>query len=159
MSDSPNKILSAMLERLYSSLTSGPVMNCRPHSSRQRIDVASVARFDGSLPAALLAKLLGTERAAKLVGNAAPSASGPDSLDVETIRQGWDDQQAILSKLRTIAEDAKTYEQDTGAQVLFVGFPLLSVPPDARRSGRFGATKRIVAPIAFVPVKLAIKSQ
>ena len=159
MSDSPNKILTAMLERLYSSLTSGPVMNCRPHSSRQRIDVASVARFDGSPPAALLAKLLGTERAAKLVGNAAPSASGTDSLDVETIRQGWDDQQAILSKLRTIAEDAKTYEQDTGAQVLFVGFPLLSVPPDARRSGRFGATKRIIAPIAFVPVKLAIKSQ
>ncbi len=159
MTDGSNKILIAMLERLYASLTSGPVMNCRPHSSRQRIDLAALARFDDSSAASLIAKLLGTEREAKLAGKASPPAVRSDSQGAEAAHQPWDDQQALLSKLRTIAEDAKTYEQDTGAQVLFVGFPLLSVPPDPRRSGRFGATKRVVAPIAFVPVKLAIKTQ
>ncbi|MDB5298415.1 MAG: hypothetical protein JWO87_78, partial [Phycisphaerales bacterium] len=33
----------------------------------------------------------------------------------------WLEQQAVLNKLHTIAEDARTYEQDTGVSVLNVG--------------------------------------
>ncbi len=57
-----------------------------------------------------------------------------------------------------MAEDARTYEQDTGVHVLNVGFPLLSLPPGsaAGAAGR-GATRRILAPVAFVPVTLTVK--
>lgn len=34
-----NRILEKMLDRLYASLIGGPSLNCRPHSSRQRVDV------------------------------------------------------------------------------------------------------------------------
>ena len=54
-------------------------------------------------------------------------------------------------KLRTIGEDARLYEQDTGAQVLFVGFPLLQLPP--RKGGA-----RVLAPIAFIPVSLSSRA-
>jgi hypothetical protein len=66
-------------------------------------------------------------------------------------------QSALLTKLRVIADDAKIYENDTGVAALNVGFPLLSVPPSpagpGQRSGR-----RILAPIAFVPVTLVVKA-
>ena len=49
----------------------------------------------------------------------------------------WDDQQSLLTKLRVIADDARTYEQDTGVYVLDIGFPLLEPPPGhVRRPGR-----------------------
>jgi hypothetical protein len=67
-----HKILNKMLERLYTSLTSGPVMNCRPHSSRQRIDLTQLARLDGSSPTSICARLLGPDKEVKLVGSAEP---------------------------------------------------------------------------------------
>lgn len=144
-----NKILDKMLERLYASLTAGPVMNCRPHSSRQRIDLTQLARLDGSTPASIVAGLLGADREVRLVGRERESNDR---------HKEWLEQQALLGKLRTIAEDAKTYEQDTGAQVLFLGLPILNLPPDARGGKRIGTTKRILAPIAFVPVTLSVKT-
>ncbi|MBX3258831.1 MAG: DUF4011 domain-containing protein [Labilithrix sp.] len=155
-----DKILNKMLERLYTSLTSGPVMNCRPHSSRQRIDLTQLARLDGSSPASICARLLGPGREAKLVGSAGPPR---DRLVTEMTdeergqRDAWQEQQTLLAKLRSIAEDAKTYEQDTGAQVLYIGLPVLNLPPDARGAGGSGSTKRVLAPIAFVPITLSIK--
>ncbi len=64
---------------------------------------------------------------------------------------------AVFGKLRTIAEDAKTYEQDTGVHVLSIGFPLLSLPPGTFAARDGVATRRILAPIAFVPVALVLK--
>ncbi len=52
-----------------------------------------------------------------------------------------------------IADEARTYENDTGVAALAVGFPLLSVPPAD------GEGKRILAPVAFVPVSLAVKAR
>lgn len=70
--------------------------------------------------------------------------------------QAWNDQKAVFTKLRVVAEDAKTYLDDTGVHVLSVGFPILSIPPGAW-SGRGGATtRRILAPIAFIPVNLKL---
>ncbi len=154
-----NKILTKMLERIYTSLTTGPVLNCRPHASRQRIDVAQLARVDGTPGEELIGRLLGPTREVKLVASAAPpvhASTSDETPEDKAARRAWEDQQSVFSKLRTIAEDAKTYEQDTGAHVLFVGYPVLSLPPQARSGG--SSAKRIVAPIAFIPVEITIKA-
>ncbi|HYO55305.1 DUF4011 domain-containing protein [Archangium sp.] len=56
-----------------------------------------------------------------------------------------------------MAEDARPFEQDTGAQVLHVGFPLFHLPPNAKDARGFASTKRVLAPIAFIPVRLTLK--
>jgi hypothetical protein len=145
--DAGKRILEKMLERLYAGLANGPLMNCRPHASRQRIDLRELARLEGPDPSQLLSLLLGKEQSAKYVFRKDSSGA-------------HDGSQAIWNKLRAIADDARTYEQDTGVQALYVGFPLLQLPPDSRNSaarGRFG-TKRILAPVAFVPVQLSVKA-
>src|SRR5262249_30326850 len=71
----------------------------------------------------------------------------------------WSAQQSLLTKLRSLAEDARDYEQDTGAHVLHVGFPLLSLPPGAGKlSSAQGGSKRLLAPIAFIPVSLEVRA-
>jgi hypothetical protein len=148
----PNRILERMLERLYGSLASGPVLSCRPHSSRQRIDLVQLGKLEDKH---VLAELLGEAREVKL--SPPPLGSNAD----EKAHEAYDDRQAILGKLRSIAEDARTYHQDTGAEVLYVGYPLLDLPPEqqagrARKSEAFG--KRILAPICFIPIELAIRT-
>jgi hypothetical protein len=146
-----NKILERMLERLYGSLASGPVLSCRPHSSRQRIDLVQVARLGGRGAGEVVAALLGAQREVKL--SLAPLAAEPDAA----AREAYEEAQATLAKLRTIAEDAKTYVQDTGAEVLYVGYPLLDLPSDQRTKYE-AFKKRILAPICFVPIDLAIRT-
>ncbi|QSQ20826.1 DUF4011 domain-containing protein [Pyxidicoccus parkwayensis] len=298
-----------MLERLYAALASGPSLNCRPHNSRQRVDLATLSKLDGTAPHAVLAALLGDKASVKLAvkppppgsgsdktppikarssrssrvamaatrgeadGEAASSmeqarsnstegasipsnpgaaklrsetsassgappslsappieklqsdsledASSPSSLRVAKMRRdsnastddgptpttppvaktrsasaedasppsslrvakmqsaqvaastatdldeteaddtdaptrAEEEQQALLRKLATIVEDARTFEQDTGAHVLHVGFPLLHLPPGAKDKRGFG-TRRVLAPIAFIPVRLTVK--
>ncbi|QOV87323.1 AAA domain-containing protein [Humisphaera borealis] len=73
-------------------------------------------------------------------------------------RDPLDEQNTLLQKLHIIADDARTYEQDTGVHVLNVGFPLLSLPPSfaATATGR-QSSRRILAPIAFIPVSLTLR--
>ena len=148
-----SKILERMLERLYGSLATGPVLSCRPYSSRQRIDLVQLAKGCDRTPPEILAALLGSEREVKLVPAPAPPPSSADAAAIEQHELG----QATIAKLRTIAEDAKTYHHDTGAEVLYVGYPLLDLPPDSHRKNE-AFTKRILAPICFVPVSLAIRT-
>ena len=69
----------------------------------------------------------------------------------------WTQQQTLVKKLRVVADDARTYEQDTGVHVLQVGFPLLSLP--AAASGKSGTgAKRVLAPIAFIPVNVTLRA-
>src|SRR5690606_31841732 len=53
-----------------------------------------------------------------------------------------------------IAEEARTYEEDTGVYILHVGFPLLSIPK-APGSGGSGA-RRVLAPLAFIPINRSV---
>nr|WP_217439392.1 AAA domain-containing protein [Myxococcus sp. CA056] len=222
-----------MLERLYAALASGPSINCRPHHSRQRLDLSVLSRLDGTPPHAVLAALLGDKASARLAvkppdtlrtspvtartgpkssvseKRARPSPEAPDDLAatrataevdmdlneapplraeaLSTSRTGTslddlatsgdttdlttdsdsedesptktraeEEQQALLRKLAAIVEDARIFEQDTGAHVLHVGFPLLHLPPSAKDKRGFG-TRRILAPIAFVPVRITLK--
>src|SRR5579862_4776949 len=90
-----------------------------------------------------------------------PLADGPIEEDAITVtvspERAWLEQQAVLNKLHAIAEDARTYEQDTGVSVLNVGFPLLSLPPGTFGGASTAATRRILAPLAFIPVSISVK--
>lgn len=172
MAGSENRILKKLLDRLFASLINGPSLNCRPHSSRQRIDLLHLGRLKDQAPEQILRELLGPERQTKVSAKAvAPRTRAtaaktkteneedgqePEtSPEEKTIRQAFSDQQAVFSKLRSIAEDARTYENDTGVHVLQIGFPLLSLPPGS--SGKFGLTRRIMAPLAFVALSMTVK--
>ncbi|MBX5481749.1 MAG: DUF4011 domain-containing protein [Myxococcaceae bacterium] len=155
-----------MLERLYASLTSGPSLNCRPHNSRQRIDLTQLSKLDGTAANTIVAGVLSDAASVKLVGKArAPTVRAevdPDgeatlSAEEQAALKAWNEQQALLRKLATIAEDARTFEQDTGAHALHIGFPLLHLPP-GKASGRLSSTRRILAPLAFVPVRITSRT-
>src|SRR3954468_17396621 len=89
-------------------------------------------------------------------GNGA-GRSGPHVTDIErAAEKAWVEQQALLSKLRVIADDARTYEQDTGVHVLNIGFPLLSLPPGSLDARQAGSGRRVLAPIAFIPVAVTL---
>lgn len=164
-----SRTLQLMLERLLASMVSGPAMNCRPHNSRQRIDFKALSRFDDIDPSLGLRQLLvGAGKLTVLARRPAPKhgrdARGrirPDdpslSDEERAIARGYVEQQALLGKLRVIADDARTYEQDTGVAVLYVGYPLLSLPPGSFGGGR-GATRRISAPVSLIPVSLALRT-
>ncbi|MFZ5441415.1 MAG: AAA domain-containing protein [Myxococcota bacterium] len=137
-----NAVLENMLERLYAAMSSGPALNCRPHSSRQRVDVAGLDVLERD-PGSIVAALLSDKRRARL--------TGPTEREAAETKPQPDPRVALLKKLRTIGEDARLYEQDTGAQVLFVGFPLLQLPP--RKGGA-----RVLAPVAFIPVALSARA-
>jgi hypothetical protein len=181
------RFLERMLDRLYSALSGGPALNCRPHNSRQRIDLRELSALADAEPDAILAALLGEKRKAYVQARVpAPAASEPrpaaphtspaqahedgpvatsiaeqtaiepEEPDDKKEREAYDRQMAVLRKLRGIAEDAREYEMDTGIRALYVGFPVLSLPPVD--GGRFGRTSRILAPIAFVPLQLAVQT-
>ncbi len=185
-----NSILVKMLDRLFAGLMSGPNLNCRPHSSRQRIDWTQFARFQDLSPADALKQLLSDKQITQWKANVVPPKRLDKSVDgsmhapsnesdknksrsdnrpiknetlspeEQTHRENWSAQQALLAKVRGLAEDAREYEQDTGVHVLHVGFPLLSLPPAVSGStkGGGGGSKRLLAPIAFVPVSLELRA-
>lgn len=171
-----SKFLGRMLDRLYASLLSGPGLNCRPHASRQRIDMSLFNRLQDQTPEDVLLQLLGEQRHAKLTARVpaprqAGSATPPSSPrrtkgelqpmapppEQEVALQAWEQQHALLNKLRGIIEDARLYTQDTGVHVLNLGFPLLSVPA-GYLSNAGGSSRRILAPVGFIPVQITAKS-
>ncbi len=49
------------------------------------------------------------------------------------------------------------FEQDTGAHALHVGFPVLHLPPGSGAVKGAGQSRRVLAPIAFIPISLLLK--
>jgi hypothetical protein len=153
-----NKVLSKMLDRLLAGLMSGPNMNCRPHKSRQRVDLTQLAALGDASPDQTLLSLLGIEKSARTIARVKPPRKPRAEDEPRTpADKAWLDQSALLAKLRLIADDARTYENDTGVHALSIGFPLLSLPPGSFAGGSRNSTKRILAPIAFIPVTLILK--
>ncbi len=158
-----------MLDRLFAGLMRGPNLNCRPHSSRQRVDWTQFAKLQDVTPVEALRRLLSEKQSTQLVARVtAPkkiekvSESGEETLSPEELRlrDEWSAQQSLLTKLRGLAEDARDYVQDTGVHALHVGFPLLSLPPGTAGTlkGQSSGAKRLLAPIAFVLVSLAMRA-
>ncbi|MBX3381140.1 MAG: DUF4011 domain-containing protein [Phycisphaeraceae bacterium] len=168
-----SRILSAMLDRLFVAITNGPALNCRPHASRQRFDFANLARLRDLTPNQILAELLSDRATARVKAmvpappqrasraKAAESEGGPpleeEAQEVQDRRRQHTEQQALLSKLRILVEESRTYQQDTGAHVLYVGYPILSIPGGESAGGRSGG-RRVLAPIAFIPVDLVVRT-
>ncbi len=148
-------VLSTMLDRLLAGLMSGPNMNCRPHASRQRVDLAQLAKLGDVDAGGGAARAAGCGRGGPRRG----AGSGAAAEEASTGRAGRRPRgdggsgtsRRCWAKVRVIADEARTYENDTGVAALAVGFPLLSVPPAD------GEGKRVLAPVAFVPVSLAVK--
>ena len=49
-----NPILTRMLDRLFAAMLNGPSMNCRPHASRQRLDLVQLGKLRDIEPGAIL---------------------------------------------------------------------------------------------------------
>lgn len=169
MSQVGQRILNRMLERLFAAIVNGPSLNCRPHHSRQRVDLASLSRLRDIAPAAALRTLL-SEKAEVVVAARVPApparitAAGAtngggaeEPPEVAAARRAWQEQQGLLTKLRTVVEEARTYEDDTGVWVLNIGFPLLSLPPGTA-PGRQTTGRRVLAPIALIPVSMTVRT-
>ncbi len=159
-----NPILSKMLDRLFAAMLNGPSMNCRPHASRQRLDLLHLAKLKDIPPGDVLMALLGKEGSVKLAARVPivtrKNTNGePESPEQVAAAEAWADQQYVRTKLRVIADDARTYEQDTGVCALNLGFPLLSLPPGTF-GGRFGMppSRRVLAPITFIPLTMMVKT-
>lgn len=166
----PNKILLTMRDRLLTALVNGPSMNCRPHNSRQRMDALNLRALGDENAARLIHALLAGDGSFPInATHPAPLAAKDratridDDADTEQDRDPrrapWRAQQTCLSKLRLIAEEARTYEDDTGAHVLAIGFPLLSMPPGATPGGGAQrAERRLLAPLAFINITLNVRT-
>jgi len=152
-------ILRAMLQRLCAALTSGPGLNARPRHSRQRVDMADLRHLRGADPATFLARLL--EEKSIEFGAKVPVFRRPDypesewSEERKAARTAFDRQSRLLEKLRDIVEGATDYYNDHGEHALFVGFPLISLPPANDRQGF--RTSRVLAPAVLVPVNLRVR--
>jgi hypothetical protein len=160
-----NPILSKMLDRLFVSMMDGPSMNCRPHASRQRLDLIQLEKLKDLAAGKILLTVL-NEGEAKLTARVplpsrAPHAaegSKAQKAEEKTLQHAWSEQYMVRNKLRLIAEDARTYEQDTGVHALNIGFPIISLPPGIF-GGRVGAgSRRVLAPIAFIPTTMTVKT-
>ena len=147
-----------MLDRLLAGLMSGPNMNCRPHNSRQRVDLVQISKLADLTPEQMLKDLLGPEKSAKAMARVKlPRKTSGEEESRSPAERAWVEQSNLLNKLRVIADDARTYANDTGVHALSIGFPILSLPPGSFAGGARGSTKRILAPIAFIPVNVILK--
>ncbi|MBI1367808.1 MAG: DUF4011 domain-containing protein [Planctomycetes bacterium] len=165
MTEPGTRILSMMLDRLFGALANSPSLNCRPHHSRQRVDLHQLGRLGDVDGGRALLTMLSDERHIKLTGHVKPPPrraldadddDQPLTEELKAARQAWLDQAGLFTKLRIVADEASTYESDTGAYVLNIGFPLLSLPPGVGAGAARSAGRRILAPVAFIPVALTV---
>lgn len=158
MSAEPNRVMERMLERLFAAMSNSPSLNCRPHRSRQRVDLTQLRYLRDVEPTEALRQLTldgGDVRLRGRVDQPPPRVDFTDTEPTEEQRKAeaaWSAQKSLLTKMRVVTGEARTYENDTGVGVLNVGFPLLAMPP-----GMFGGG-RVLAPIAFIPVTLTVAS-
>src|SRR3984957_16668808 len=107
MPEPANKILAKMLDRLFASLANGPSLNCKPHSSRQRIDLLQLTKLRDVAPEELLKKLLSEERRARILARVpvvrrrvrnqddTTEEERPRTPEERAAEQAWADQQSV----------------------------------------------------------------
>jgi hypothetical protein len=78
-----NKILKKMLDRLFAALINGPSLNCRPHNSRQRIDLVQLGKLKDQTPEEIPRSLLGPDREAKIADAMIDPAIPPLPADAD----------------------------------------------------------------------------
>jgi hypothetical protein len=155
-----NAILERLLDRLYASLVYGPCLSCRPHHSRQRLDLTGLNALQHLTPEEILPRLLDGKGGVELLAKTPPwrgpwEDDAPLSDAERAARRAFQTQERLILKLRDVAEDANDYEQETGENALYLGYPLLHVPAGVEAMGK--ASPRILAPVALLPVGLVVK--
>lgn len=156
MPDETNRVMERMLERLFAAMSNSPSLNCRPHRSRQRIDLTQLRHLRDIDGTEALRRLIVGDGEARLVGRVTQPPPRVDFTDAEPTEDerraeaAWASQKSLLNKLRVVTSEARTYENDTGVGVLNIGFPLLAMPPGVLGGGR------VLAPCAFIPVTLTV---
>ena len=76
MAEPTNVVLTKMLDRLFASMVNSPAMNCRPHASRQRVDLVQFDRLKDRQPGDVLLALLGADRSITVTAHATAPAKG-----------------------------------------------------------------------------------
>src|ERR1051326_1358734 len=106
MIDANNPILSKMLERLFVSMMDGPSMNCRPHASRQRMDLVQLEKLRDVTGGQILSLLLGQGEVklharVPLPSRAATTAETAKAIKAEekAAHQAWSEQYQTRNKL------------------------------------------------------------
>src|SRR4051812_4302683 len=110
----PNPVIAKMMDRLFASMINGPSLNCRPHASRQRLDLAQLQKLQDVSPGDVVATLLGPDRRARVSAKAVPPKPGtaipfrlgfsdtepPEELSPEeqAVRRAWREQESVLAK-------------------------------------------------------------
>jgi hypothetical protein len=159
MAEANNLILAKLLDRLHSSLVQGPCLNCRPHSSRQRVDLNSLQAFQHLPPSEIIPKLMASAKKVEILAKVPPFRGPPDEDSLtdqqKAEKRAFDTQSRLLGKLRDVTEDAFNYEQETGENALYIGYPLIRVAPGSDVLGE--SSSRVLAPVALIAVEMVVK--
>jgi hypothetical protein len=123
------------------------------------VDLNSLKAFEHLAPSEIILKLLTASGKAEVLAKV-PAFQSP--LEDEELsepdraaKRAFEAQARLLGKLRDIAEDARDYEQETGENALYIGYPLISVPPGSDALGE--SSTRVFAPIALIPIDMTVK--
>jgi hypothetical protein len=93
-------------------------VNCRPHASRQRIDLGQLTKLQDTSPEQILRDLLSENRACKVTALTRPpkkqeeeATDSPEAEETEEqkadkkVRKAFAEQTSVLNKVRGIVED------------------------------------------------------
>lgn len=161
MAGSDNKILNTLLDRIYGTLVHGPCLNCRVHNSRQRVDLFNITALQHLSVREVVPKLITDSHEVEIRGKV-PVYRGPEleeEMDEKerAARMAYEAQARLLTRLRDIAQDARDYEQETGENALYIGYPFVSIPPGNDLIGAGSPNPRVLAPLALIAVNMSVK--
>jgi hypothetical protein len=156
-----NKILTTLLDRIYATLVHGPCLNCRVHRSRQRVDLFDITALQHLSVKEIVPHIIADSRSVEIRGKV-PVYRGPEDEEDMTekdraARLSYEAQARLLTRLRDIAEDARDYEQETGENALYIGYPFISIPPGNDLIGAGSPNPRVLAPLALIAVNMSVK--
>ena len=161
MAGTENKILTTLLDRLYATLVHGPCLNCRVHNSRQRVDLFNITALQDISVKEVVPRIIAEAKQVEVRGRV-PVYRGPEleeEMDEKNraARLAYEAQMKLLTRLRDIAEDARDYEQETGENALYIGYPFISIPPGNDLIGAGSPNPRVIAPLALIAVSMSVK--
>ncbi len=161
MADPNNKILTTLLDRIYGTLVHGPCLNCRVHNSRQRIDLFNIIALQHLSVKEIVPGIITEQQRIEIKGKVS-AYHGPEEEELmsekdRAHRMAYEAQSRLLARLRDITEDARDYEQETGENALYIGYPFISLPPGNDVAGTGKPTPRILAPLALIAVDMTVK--
>lgn len=116
MQANDNRFLSHMLERLYGQVLSGPTMNCRPHRSRQRLDLHALHALADPAAQTLLADLF-SGSTARLTGRVPPPGGAEKRILLDEHGELIEDDRTDEPGSAIVVPRAAPAEQEAGSRL------------------------------------------